>query len=332
MANQIIFSATITPANTAMEVTINGGTTFTDLAFTTVGGVQQGTLTGVPSATYSAGQLIMRCKTTTSVSATNLGQVTVAAVDVAAQAAATFISAAGLTVQAQKDAITQLCVDFQAAGFFAAGKSYAYWPVVGGTANAHSRNLFNPSLFQIDFTTSVATHDAFGFVPSATAVASTNFLGSRDWVGNTLSLAYYSRTQSAVDNWDMGSLESGTTVQALIIRRANGFSGSDIGDDGSLASRTETDSRGLFVGSRTSPTANNLYKNGAVVATSTIATPTPSTRGPQAFGIGGVIGTNSYVGTKQCAGAGIFSGLSATEVSALYTAVQKFNTALLRQV
>lgn len=59
MANQIIFGATITPANAAMEVSINGGTSFAALAFTTVGSSQEGTLTGVAAASYAAGQLVM---------------------------------------------------------------------------------------------------------------------------------------------------------------------------------------------------------------------------------------------------------------------------------
>ena len=59
MANQIIFGGTIAPANTAMEVSINGAITMTPLAFTTVGAGQEGTLTGVPGATYAIGQLVM---------------------------------------------------------------------------------------------------------------------------------------------------------------------------------------------------------------------------------------------------------------------------------
>ena len=57
MANQLIFGANLTPTGTAMEVTINAGSTFTALAFATVGSNQQGTLTGVPAATYAIGQL-----------------------------------------------------------------------------------------------------------------------------------------------------------------------------------------------------------------------------------------------------------------------------------
>jgi hypothetical protein len=60
MANQIIFSATVNPANSAMEVSVNGGTTFTSLAFTTVGASQQGTLTGVVANNYPVGQLVLR--------------------------------------------------------------------------------------------------------------------------------------------------------------------------------------------------------------------------------------------------------------------------------
>ena len=60
MPNQITFGATITPATAAMEVTINAGSTFAALTFATVGSNQQGTLTGVPAATYAIGQVGMR--------------------------------------------------------------------------------------------------------------------------------------------------------------------------------------------------------------------------------------------------------------------------------
>ena len=60
MANSITFGANITPPSTAMEVTINGGATFTALAFTTVGGSQQGILTNVPAGTYAVGSVGLR--------------------------------------------------------------------------------------------------------------------------------------------------------------------------------------------------------------------------------------------------------------------------------
>ena len=60
MANQITFGATITPATAPMEVTINAGSTFTALSFATVGSNQQGTLTGVPAATYAMNTVGMR--------------------------------------------------------------------------------------------------------------------------------------------------------------------------------------------------------------------------------------------------------------------------------
>ena len=62
MANQITFTATITPATAAMEVTINAGASFTPLTFATVGSSQQGTLTGVPATTYPINSVGMRAQ------------------------------------------------------------------------------------------------------------------------------------------------------------------------------------------------------------------------------------------------------------------------------
>lgn len=247
--------------------------------------------------------------------------------DPAAQA---FITRADLTDTAQKMAINQLAVDFRAAGFFAAGKSYAYWPVVGGTAATHALNLFNVDAFPLVFPAGFI-HETTGCKSTAGTIASTGFVGSRDLVGDTLALAFYSRTDDNA-NWDMGTVETQMNVQGLIIRRGNGLSASDIGNDNTYAGRTETDGRGLFIGSRTSPTAHALYKNGAVVASNTVATPMPMQKSATAYGLCGAAGGSGSSSARQCAGAGIFAGLSATEAQTLYDAVQKFNTALGRQV
>ena len=60
MANQITFGANIAPTTTAMEVTINTGSTFTAATFATVGSAQQYTLSGVPAATYPINSVGMR--------------------------------------------------------------------------------------------------------------------------------------------------------------------------------------------------------------------------------------------------------------------------------
>lgn len=60
MAGQIIFGGNITPTNTPMEVSYNGGTTWIPLTYTTIGSNQQGTLASVPPATYAIGQLVER--------------------------------------------------------------------------------------------------------------------------------------------------------------------------------------------------------------------------------------------------------------------------------
>lgn len=247
--------------------------------------------------------------------------------DAAAQA---FITAAGLTVTAQKDAVNQLVLDFRAAGFFGAGKSYTYWPIVGGNATAHAINLFNPNAFPLNFL-GAGQHDANGFAMTGGNIANTGFRPGPDLIGETLALAFYSRSDTG-DQWDMGTVQTTTNVQGLIIKRAGGLSASDIGDDASAVTRTETDGRGLFVGSRTSSTSQVLYKNGLAVASNSTATPVPMEQTLTAYGLCGATGNAGGVSTKQCAGAGIFSGLVASEALALYTAVQRFNTSLSRQV
>jgi len=70
-----------------------------------------------------------------------------------------FIAAAGITDQTQKDAINQLVLDLKAGVIW--GKMHAIYPMVGGTALAHSTNLKNPAAFLGIFSGAVV-HDANG--------------------------------------------------------------------------------------------------------------------------------------------------------------------------
>jgi hypothetical protein len=83
-ANQITFAASITPTTTPMEVSINAGSSFVSVPFSSSGANQQGILTGVPAATYAPNQLVMRAVGYPATAIANSSSVTVSGTGAAA--------------------------------------------------------------------------------------------------------------------------------------------------------------------------------------------------------------------------------------------------------
>jgi hypothetical protein len=252
--------------------------------------------------------------------------------------ASAFITAAGLTDPTQKSAINTLVKDMKAAGLWT--KMKAVYPMVGGTATSMKFNLKDPRDLDAAFRLTWSggwTYSATGATPNGTnAYANTNFSPSANLTINSSHLSIYSRT--AIGNLpqsDMGSYSTSTTDAFTIAIAYNNtcymgsyaFSGTNFYVD-----FTNTDSRGLYINSRTSATLLKGYKNNTIGDTSTNSVagvlPTLNT----------IIGAESFNGvptsysTKQYAFATMGTGLSDAEAASLYTIIQKYQTSLSRQV
>ena len=103
------------------------------------------------------------------------------------------------------------------------------------------------------------------------------------------------------------------------------------GAGGTQVSFTDTSMLGLYTGTRTSSTRNDIYKNSTSRANST---GTNSAAMPTNNIILGGWNVDSGVryGYRRIAFASIGSGLSSTDVSNLYTIVQQYQTILSRNV
>ena len=243
-------------------------------------------------------------------------------------AALAFINAAGLTADTHKDAVNRLVLDLKAASLFTPTKIQALWPLLGGTADAHRYNLLDPATFPLTYGPGMQ-HSALGLAGGG-SLALTGYVASRDMVDDTLHLAVYVRALTD-DPWDMGSVETETQVQGLLVKRA-AIAGSDIGDDGSFTNVPLPTAPGFFIGSRTSRTSHVSYQNGAAVGSNSSPTPAPMNRCTAPMALCGASGTNGGASAKPIALASIGPGLSASEVAAYATAVQRYQTALGRQV
>jgi len=236
------------------------------------------------------------------------------------------VTAAGGTLSATEiTAINKLVKDMKAAGIWTSMK--AVYPMVGASAAACAQNLISSSFTGTFF--GGWTFASSGVTPNGTnAYMDTNLNVLLNISITSAHLSYYSRTNSA-SNWDMGVTQGTSTVMGLILKRSTGLSEVDMFSDISEAFSTETDSRGFYLGTRTSNINLKFFKNLTLKATSVV--PDTGNLYNGNLYVGAVNGNIQY-GNKECALASIGNGLTNTNATDLYTTVQAFQTTLSRQI
>jgi hypothetical protein len=97
---------------------------------------------------------------------------------------------------------------------------------------------------------------------------------------------------------------------------------------------SNTNSQGLFIGTSTSSTSAKLYKNGSSIGTSALTQARTMFANNVYFGASNWSPSNTaiYFSARENAFASIGDGLTDTQASNFYTAVQAFQTTLTRQV
>jgi hypothetical protein len=249
------------------------------------------------------------------------------------------VAAGGSLTSTERSALVTLIDDLNNAGIWT--KMKAIYPMVGASAAACAQNLKSSS-FTGTFTTGW-TFASTGAKPNGTSAYMRTELIPFD-VLNPLNfhLSYYSRTQAAGGLFDMGVGQLlGQYRSNLFIRRSNDTSGFDIGNNtGSLrtGASSQNDGRGFYIGTNRSLTDRVLLRNDVVIASSTtsynnILMDSQIIIGAENtinFGIQGVNATS--FSKQECALTSIGDGLTDTEASDFYDAVQAFETTLSRNV
>lgn len=242
-----------------------------------------------------------------------------------ADAAAFFASDATLSAMAGalKTAVNTLVLGLKADSLWTG--AVALYPVVGGAAGAHSRNLRNPATFQLAYTATV-THSANGMVgDGATGFANTGIVPSVDFLAdNKGCFGYYSRTDLNTTTTEVGSAD--TNTNRCRTRRVGQF----YADFGSGLTAAVADSLGLSVVNI--GTANlEGWKNGVKVIDGA-NTPGRSTNAMYLMALNNT-GVAQEFSLRQCAFACFYSnGLSAVDQGNLYSRIQTYQTALGRNV
>lgn len=243
-----------------------------------------------------------------------------------------FVTASGITNPTQQTAINNLVLSLKANSLWA--KMKAIYPFVGGTATSHKFNLKNPldtnAAFRLSFVGGW-THSANGALPNGTNAYANSFLvPSAQLSLNSTHISYYSRTTGATGNcfgaanagltnrtlWQFGG---GTNYISIYTTPANYFF------------YTGATSLSMLIANRTASNLMNAWQGNVKKATST--NPSVSlTSVAIYFGGNNANGTADTYSNAQCAFASVGDGLTDTDATNFYTAVQAFNTTLGRQV
>lgn len=236
-----------------------------------------------------------------------------------------FFTATGITDTTQKSAVNQLVLDLKSYSIWT--KLLACYPFVGGTSTTHKYNLKDPqdtdAAFRLVFSGGW-THSSTGALPNGTnAYADTKLASSAHLSQDSASYGMYSRTEANGEYYDMGSAGLGSR---MLLR----FNGSfyHLNNDTAFDTGTNSSSLGLFVSSRTGSTTKKGYRNATEIQNSTRSSTGLDTNN---FYLGSYTSSSGFT-IREFAFAFIGSGLDATEVSNLSSAVTTFQTTLSRNV
>ena len=240
--------------------------------------------------------------------------------DADAQAFFDRVTTAGGTLSTtEQDAVNTLVVQMKADGIWT--KMKAIYPMVGASAAACAQNLKSSS-FTGTFTSGWTFASTGAKGNGTSAYMDTNFNPSASSNRDSKHLSYYSR-----DNFINCLIGVSETVFDQIYYVAGAYY--NVLSTSSFAAITTATTKGLVLASRTTSIGgcttyvnnSNLGNDGTTANRNPNGNLWLNARNPG--------GGNS---NNECAFASIGDGLTATEASDFYTAVQAFNTTLSRQV
>jgi hypothetical protein len=242
-------------------------------------------------------------------------------------------TAGGSLTSTEQIAIDQLVFNMKAYGIWT--KMKAIYPMVGASSAACAQNLKSSS-FTGTFT-SGWTFASTGVTPNGTsAYMNTGLNDFLDMSNSSNSLGFYSRTNNSITNCnDIGAFD-GVYFTGLRFNNNGSTSfahnGTD-GQSGAFVTFTSLLSSAAFLTqTRTSLTSLKFIRNGIVLA-STTNTKT-GINANKTFYVGATNGASAaqQFSNRELAFAYFSDGLTDTEASNFYTAVQVFQTTLSRQV
>ncbi len=244
------------------------------------------------------------------------------------------IAAGGSLSTTEQNATKTLVADLKSAGIWSAMK--AIYPMVGASAAACAQNLKSSS-FTGTFS-SGWTFASTGVTPNGTsAFMDTTFNPiSQSSIQNNFHISAYIRTNITPTTQDylMGNFTNyltPTNGTFLISRYFSGLRFLGIAHNNYLVSQTSSDAKGFSCASINGTSTMKYFLNGSSILT---GTSTQNGFANNNIYIGAINNGGSAIGfsIQQNAFTSIGDGLTDTQASNFYTAVQAFQTTLSRQV
>jgi hypothetical protein len=249
------------------------------------------------------------------------------------------IAAGGSLTTTEQTATNQLVIDLKAYGIWSKIKA-AYPMVGGGTGTTAARQAAcSQNLVSSSFTSTFSSGWTFagtgvqGNGNSAFMNTNLNTLSELTQINTHLSV-YVRNNVNNGQPYDMGNATTAGMIvnpTYLISRYSTNVTYLGIADTSYGTSSSSTDSRGFWVGCTNGSLAQVLYRNGTSFSTGT-ATAGTFANNNLYLGAANNGGSASFFTNKEYAWSSIGDGLSSTEDSNFYTAIQVFQTTLSRQV
>lgn len=237
-------------------------------------------------------------------------------------AAAAFFSAAGITDGTQQSAVNSLVLALKAGSLWT--PMNVLYPMVGGTSSTNSYNLVNPALNQITWSGGV-TFDSNGVTGDGSSGFGDTGLDASTLSATSNALGTYQHNAISTGSFSASAYD-GAVIFGLAPNNAgvanfyDVFVGADV--TGAVAN-----SQGLFTVSRTASNAVAGYRNSTSIGTNNGAATMPA-RTIKLLRFDNVGSFSAYTLSLVFVSTGLTSG----QISALYTIIQNYQTALGRQV
>ena len=249
-----------------------------------------------------------------------------------------FITETGISDVTIINALTAFEASLTSAGiidyaFPASNKIRALYVIVGGTAALHKYNFLDPrdldAAFRLTFFGGMS-HSSTGMVGNGTTGYANTHLTPSTWLSqNDTHRSVYVRDNTAAPEVEIGAIVDFSNLLNISTR----FSDSKMyySANGPFTGVANSDSRGMFTASRLASGSNQAYKNGVLFDSSSQISKT-------LIGFDILLSARNISGTprsnssKEISLASVGSGMTATEASDYYNAVQTLQTSLSRQV
>jgi hypothetical protein len=229
--------------------------------------------------------------------------------------------------ETEKNATNTLVVSMKADGVWSSMK--AIYPMVGASAAACAQNLKSSS-FTGTFT-SGWTFASTGATPNGTSAYMNTFFNPANEssvASNDFSMGVYLRTQVGGIDSQIGNYGTGGDVLMLANYTSTNVLYRFFTSLDNTSSNSSNVSKGLTSVSTLTTSTQKVYKQGTLIYTGSSTT---TFKGSKDIYVGAINGIGLY-SAAQFAFSYIGNGLTDTNVSNFYTAVQAFQTTLARNV